>query len=133
MILIDKNLCGHLQELAGIHSSKSLQFLQFSLYVSLDLADKSGIYHPLVFSGFQIKGGAHMGSLHNHLLNCLGPSAGPWRTSLLSLMFMTFSPPSFMPPRMPPDPVQAAGNLGHHWGPIGVFLGKMSLSVCLGI
>jgi hypothetical protein len=25
--LIDKNLSGHLQELAGVHSSESLQFL----------------------------------------------------------------------------------------------------------
>jgi hypothetical protein len=27
--LTDKNLCGHLQELSGVHSSESLQFLQF--------------------------------------------------------------------------------------------------------
>jgi hypothetical protein len=57
LISIDKNLCGHLQELAGIHSSKSLQLLQFSPYVSLGLANKSGITYPLVFSDFQVKGG----------------------------------------------------------------------------
>jgi hypothetical protein len=27
LILIDKNICGHLQELAGVYSSESLKFL----------------------------------------------------------------------------------------------------------
>jgi hypothetical protein len=57
LISVDKNLCGHLQKLASTHSSESLQFLQFSPYVSLGLANQGGIKHPLVFSGFQVKAG----------------------------------------------------------------------------
>jgi hypothetical protein len=49
---IGKILCSHLQELAVVHSNESLQFLQFSSYVTLtlDLAITSGINHSLVFS-----------------------------------------------------------------------------------
>jgi hypothetical protein len=63
LISIDKNHCGYLQELTSIHSSKSLQLLELSPYVSLGLTNKSGIYHPLVFSGFQVKGGKQSESL----------------------------------------------------------------------
>jgi hypothetical protein len=38
-----------------ILTDKKLQFLQFLPYVSLSLANKSGINHPLVFSGLWVK------------------------------------------------------------------------------
>jgi hypothetical protein len=49
--------------MAGIHSSKSLQFLQFPPYVPLGLANKSGINHLLAFSGFWAKEGVQVESL----------------------------------------------------------------------
>jgi hypothetical protein len=40
MISIDKDPCGHFQKLAGVHSSKYLQFVQLSPYVPLDQPTK---------------------------------------------------------------------------------------------
>jgi hypothetical protein len=129
--LTDKNLCGHLQELSSIHSSESLQFLQFSPYVPLGLANKSGTNHLLVFSGFQVKGGVKQ-----------RPHANARRTGWDShlalgglLMFCSCMAFPLLPscrPRMPPGTVQVAGNLGHYWGPNGG-LREMSLNICLGI
>jgi hypothetical protein len=50
--LIDKNHCGYLQKLPGVHSSNSFQFPQFLPYVSLDLANKSGFNRVLFLSSF---------------------------------------------------------------------------------
>jgi hypothetical protein len=57
---LKKKLFGHFQELAGVPSSESLQFLQFSLYILLGLAMKSVINHPLILSSFRVKRGVQV-------------------------------------------------------------------------
>jgi hypothetical protein len=131
--LIDKNLCGHLQKLASIHSSESFQFLQLSPYVSLSLANKSSVNHPLVFNGFQIKMGVQAECLTQMLIKLAGLS------SALRGLLMFFSrswPFSLLPSCLPivhPDIIQVTGSLGHPWGPSGGLPQGNGLSMCLGV
>jgi hypothetical protein len=78
--------------MAGIHSSESLQFLQFSPNVPLGLANKSGVNHPLVFSSFWVKGDIQMEGVTQALIELAGLSSGPSRTSDVLFMFVAFFP-----------------------------------------
>jgi hypothetical protein len=77
VISIDRNLYCHLQKLAGVHSSETFQFLQFSPYVSLGLANKSGVDHLLVFSGSRSKGSVQMEGLTQTLIELAGTLIWP--------------------------------------------------------
>jgi hypothetical protein len=58
----------------------------------------SSVNHLLVFSGLLVNGESKWKASHKWSQNCLGLSSGPWRISYALFMFMSFFPPSFMPP-----------------------------------
>jgi hypothetical protein len=66
-----------LQELAGVHSGESLQFLHFSPCVILGLDNNSGINHLLVFSGFWVKRGVQAKGLKQMLKKLAGTLVWP--------------------------------------------------------
>jgi hypothetical protein len=80
--------------MAGVHSSESLQFLQLSSYILLDLTNKSNVNFLLVVSGFQVKGSVQAEGLTN------AHKTG-WDAHLTlggPLMFFLYSwPSSFLP------------------------------------
>jgi hypothetical protein len=112
LISIDTNFCGHLQKLAGIHSSEPLQFLRFLLYVPWAWLTKAA----LIICWFSVASrskGCTNGKLHTNAHRTAWDSClafgGP-------LMFFSW-PFSLLPsclPIMLPDLIQGIGSLGHH-------------------